>query len=53
MENLDKYNELLLTKNLEEKDYELFRTRCKKRLGGFHFCWNSQLMATKKLSFFY
>ena len=22
-------------------------------LGGFHFCWNDQLMATKKLSFFY
>ena len=31
MENLDKYNELLLTKNLEEQDNELFKTRCKKR----------------------
>ena len=31
MKNLDKYNELLLTKNLEQQDYELFITRCKKR----------------------
>ena len=31
MENLDKYNELLLTKNLEQQDYELFIQRCKKR----------------------
>ena len=30
MENLDKYNELLLTKHLEEQDYELFIKRCKK-----------------------
>ena len=31
MENLDKYNELLLIKNLEEQDNELFKQRCKKR----------------------
>ena len=32
MENFDKYNELLLTKNLEEQDNELFRQRCKKKI---------------------
>ena len=31
MENFDKYIQLLLTKNLEEQDNELFRHRCKKR----------------------
>ena len=31
MENFDKYIQLLLTKNLEEQDNELFRQRCKKR----------------------
>ena len=35
MENFDKYIQLLLTKNLEEQDNELFRQRCKKRLGQF------------------
>ena len=32
MENFDKYIQLLLTKNLEEQDNELFRQRCKKDL---------------------
>lgn len=31
MENFDKYIQLLLKKNLEEQDNELFRQRCKKR----------------------
>ena len=43
MENLDKYNELLLTKNLEEQDNELFIKRCKKDL--------NQLVLRKKLSY--
>ena len=32
MENFDKYIQLLLTKNLEEQDNELFRQRCKKKI---------------------
>ena len=32
MENFDKCIKLLLTKNLEEQDNELFITRCKKDL---------------------
>ena len=48
MENFDKYIQLLLTKNLEKQDNELFRQRCKKRFesngfkektGDFQICW--------------
>ena len=31
MENFDNYIQLLLTKDLEEQDNELFTNRCKKR----------------------
>ena len=32
MENFDKYIQLLLIKDLEEQDNELFTNRCKKKI---------------------
>ena len=48
MENLDKYNELLLTKHLEEQDYELFIKRCKKRFESVGFKKKLLYLTNKK-----
>ena len=57
MENLDKYNELLLTKNLEEKDNELFIKRCKKRFESVGFkkktiIYNNQKICIKRRCYY-
>ena len=50
MENLDKYNELLLTKNLEEQDNELFIKRCKKRFESAGFKEKTIIYKKQKIS---
>ena len=57
MENLDKYNELLLTKHLEEQDYELFIKRCKKRFESVGFkektiIFNKQKICIKRRCYY-
>ena len=48
MENFDKYIQLLLTKNLEEQDNELFSQRCKKRFESAGFREKQLYIANKK-----
>ena len=50
MENLDKYNELSLKKSLEQQDYELFITRCKKRFESSGFKEKTIIYKKQKIS---